>query len=65
MAGIRVRRADLTNAADRECYRNLLDAYARDPLGQGKALTPRVLGKVVEDLQQHPAARIFLANPRP
>lgn len=62
MAEIRVRRADLAKATDGECYRNLLDAYARDPLGQGKALSPRVLGKVLEDLQQHPAAWIFLAS---
>ena len=57
----RIRRADLADAGDAGTYRGLLDAYARDPLGQGKPLPPHVLDKVVEDLRDHPAARLFLS----
>jgi GNAT superfamily N-acetyltransferase len=58
---VRVRQADLAKPADAKSYVMLLDAYARDPLGQGWALPRRVRDKVVEDLQRHPGARIFLA----
>lgn len=56
-----IRRANLADPGDAETYRRLLDAYARDPLGQGKPLAPHLLDRVVDDLREHPAARIFLA----
>jgi len=60
--GIRVRLAALCEPADGVTYRRLLDAYARDPMGQNAPLPKTVLDRVVADLSYHPAARILLAE---
>jgi ribosomal protein S18 acetylase RimI-like enzyme len=61
-SAITVRRASLLRHGDACHYRRLLDAYARDPMGQDAPLPGTVLDRVIADLSQHPAARIFLAE---
>jgi len=39
----------------------LTDAYARDPMGNGRPLPPEVRQSLVRGLQQHPTTLIFLA----
>jgi GNAT superfamily N-acetyltransferase len=56
------RRAVLTDPADAAAYRQLLDAYAADPMGQGRPLPAAVLDKVVSDLASHPTAWAYLAG---
>ena len=56
------RRAVLTDPADAAAYRQLLDAYAADPMGQGSPLAAPVLDRVVSDLAAHPTAWIYLAG---
>jgi len=57
-----VRQADLTNPADARHYRDMLDAYAADPLGQGQPLEPEILDRTLADLAVLATARVFLAG---
>jgi GNAT superfamily N-acetyltransferase len=52
----------LANPEDARHYRALLDAYAADPLGQGRPLSPAVLDRALADLARFAGARIFLAG---
>jgi GNAT superfamily N-acetyltransferase len=58
---IYVRRALLGHDDDAAAYRDMLNQYAMDPLGQGAPLAEAMLDKVVADLRQHPSAVTFLA----
>ena len=50
--------ADLNNSKHAEAVRQLLDEYARLPIGQGSPLTARVLEQLVPGLRRaRPAAR--------
>ena len=60
-AAIRVRPADLSRPADARDYLELLDAYARDPLGANRPLAEEVRRRVITDLRGHPTASLFLA----
>ena len=58
---LHVRRALLGNPDDAAAYRDMLNQYASDPLGQGAPLTDSVLDRVLPDLHRHPCAVPFLA----
>ena len=53
--------ADLNNSKHAEVVRQLLDEYARLPIGQGSPLTARVLEQLVPGLRRHPGTLVFLA----
>jgi ribosomal protein S18 acetylase RimI-like enzyme len=56
-----VRRADLADDTDINCYLQLLDAYARDPMGVGVPLPADVVARLRRDMPAHPTARVLLA----
>lgn len=58
---LRVRRALLNDTDDAAAYREMLNAYAMDPLGQNAPLGTATLDKVVADLNSHPCCYPFLA----
>jgi len=60
-AGITVRLADYTDAADATRVVALLDSYARDPMGGGKALSDDVRERLVPGLAAHQGAFSLLA----
>jgi len=53
--------ADLDDPAHRIAVREMIGAYARDPMGAGRALPHEVLDRVVPGLRAHPCALVFLA----
>ena len=53
--------ADLNNSKHAEAVRQLLDEYARLPIGQGSPLTATVLEQLVPGLRRHPGTLVFLA----
>ena len=53
--------ADLTRAEHQQVVLELVDAYARDPMGNGKPLSKEVRRALIPGLQQHPTTLIFLA----
>jgi ribosomal protein S18 acetylase RimI-like enzyme len=60
--GLVVRPVDFANATDVARYLDLLDAYARDPMGAGKPLPASVRARLAADLARHPAAHCLLAG---
>lgn len=56
-----IRPADLADAADAAAVLRLLDAYARDPLGQGRPLSRAARACLIPALRQVPNALILLA----
>ncbi len=60
MSSIEILQADLGRPEHQEAVVTLLDAYARDPMGNGKALSDRVRSELIAGLQQHPTTIIFL-----
>jgi GNAT superfamily N-acetyltransferase len=56
-----VRPADLARAEDRAALVQLLDLYARDPMGGGRPLDPAVARALPDRLAAQPGARIWLA----
>ena len=60
--GLAVRKVDFASAADVACYLDLLDAYARDPMGAGQPLPPQVRKRLATDLAHHPGAHCLLAG---
>jgi ribosomal protein S18 acetylase RimI-like enzyme len=58
---IHVRRADLADPADAAAVVQLLDAYARDPLGGGTPLPAATRERLIPGLAAHPMARAWLA----
>ena len=53
--------ADLTRVEHQRAIVELIDAYARDPMGNGKPLSAEVRRALIPGLQQHPTTLIFLA----
>jgi ribosomal protein S18 acetylase RimI-like enzyme len=60
-AGLRVVPADLDDAAHADALRDLVDAYARDPMGGGEPLADEVLARLVPALRAHPTTHAWLA----
>ncbi|TNE72650.1 GNAT family N-acetyltransferase [bacterium] len=56
-----IRLADYTNPQDQESIKTLLNAYAMDPMGGGKALGQAILNKVLQDMITFPGAFSVLA----
>ena len=53
--------ADLSRAEHQEATVLLLNAYAMDPMGDGKALSETARRDVIPGLREHPTTMIFLA----
>lgn len=53
--------ADLSQAEHQHVVSELINAYAMDPMGDGKPLVPAVRSALIPGLQQHPTTMIFLA----
>ena len=61
MPAIEILPADLSVPPHQEAVVSLLNAYAADPMGDGKALPPEVLERLVAGLREHPTTLILLA----
>ena len=61
MSSIEILQADLDHRDHQQAIVALLDAYAMDPMGNGKALSKEVRRELIPGLQQHPTTIIFLA----
>ena len=61
MSSIKILEADLDHREHQQAVVALLDAYAMDPMGNGKALSNEVRRELIPGLQQHPTTIIFLA----
>jgi ribosomal protein S18 acetylase RimI-like enzyme len=53
--------ADLDRPEHQDAVLKLTDAYARDPMGNGKPLSAEVRRDLIPGLRQHPTTVIFLA----
>lgn len=61
MSPIEIVEADLDRADHQQAIVELIDAYARDPLGNGSPLPANVRNALIPGLRQHPTTLIFLA----
>ncbi len=57
-----IRQVDLNDPADASKTLQMLNSYARHPMGSGKDLPTDVQGRVIEGLKATPTTRIFLAE---
>lgn len=57
-----VRAVDFSRRADASSFLDMLDAYARDPMGAGRPLPGPVRDRVLRDLAAHPGAYCLLAE---
>jgi len=53
--------ADLNRTEHQHAVVELIDAYAMDPMGNGKPLSPEVRRTLIPGLQRHPTTVVFLA----
>ena len=56
-----IRRADLADPGDAAAVLALLDAYSRDPMGDGKPLDAAVRERLIPGLREHPTTLVWLA----
>lgn len=61
MREVAIIEADLLREDHRLAVETLIDAYARDPMGQGRPLDPDVRTSVVDGLRTHPTTVVLLA----
>ena len=61
METVEIIEADLSLADHQQAIIELLDAYARDPMGNGAPLAPDVRRALIPGLRQHPTTIVFLA----
>ena len=61
MQTVEIVEADLNRSEHQHAVVELIDAYAMDPMGDGKPLSPEALRNLIPGLQQHPTTIIFLA----
>ena len=61
MQKIEIVEADLDRPEHQHAVLELTDAYAADPMGNGKPLSAEVRGALIPGLRQHPTTVIFLA----
>ncbi|HEY7496536.1 MAG TPA: GNAT family N-acetyltransferase [Candidatus Tectomicrobia bacterium] len=61
MPPITIIEADLTQPAHQDAIVRLINAYARDPMGNGHDLPAQVCVALIPGLQQHPTSLVFLA----
>ena len=57
-----VRFVDFADPADMRCYLDLLDAYARYPMGAARPLDDAVKSRLAHDLPTHPTVLGLLAE---
>ena len=53
--------ADLANADHQAAVLAMVDAYSRDPMGDGKPLAAEIRERLIPGLRQHPGTLVFLA----
>jgi GNAT superfamily N-acetyltransferase len=58
---IAVVEADLSQADHQDATLRLLNAYAMDPMGDGKPLSERAQRDLIPGLREHPTTMVFLA----
>jgi GNAT superfamily N-acetyltransferase len=58
---IRIVEADLSLSAHQQAVLAMVDAYSRDPMGDGKPLDQDVRAQLIPGLRRHPTTLIFLA----
>ena len=61
MLPIEVIEADLDRAEHQRAVMELVDAYAADPMGNGRPLADEVRRSLIPGLQKHPTTVVFLA----
>jgi ribosomal protein S18 acetylase RimI-like enzyme len=61
MQGIAIVEADLGDPQHQDVIVQLIDTYARDPMGGGRALPEEVRTALIPGLQRHPTTVVFLA----
>ena len=61
MPDIAIVEADLGDPQHQDAIVQLIDTYARDPMGGGKALPEAVRAALIPGLQRHPTTLVFLA----
>jgi GNAT superfamily N-acetyltransferase len=61
METVKVVEADLSDQAQQAAIVTLLDAYARDPMGNGAPLPADVRNRIIPGLREHPTTLIFIA----
>jgi ribosomal protein S18 acetylase RimI-like enzyme len=61
MQGIYVIEADLNDARHQTAILQLVNAYARDPMGDGRDLPSAVQERLIPGLRQQPTSLVFLA----
>ena len=60
-SAIEIVQADLSRPDHQRCVLELIDAYAKDPMGNGTPLPAEVKKALIPGLQKHPSALILLA----
>ncbi len=58
---INICEADLTYSVHQTAVLEMVDGYARDPMGDGKPLSESVRQRLIPELQKHKTTLIFLA----
>jgi ribosomal protein S18 acetylase RimI-like enzyme len=61
MQEVTVIEADLQDRQHQAAIVHLVDAYARDPMGNGESLPAEVRNRLIPGLRQHPTSMIYLA----
>jgi ribosomal protein S18 acetylase RimI-like enzyme len=61
MSTFTVIEADLDSPQHQEAIVSLINAYARDPMGDGRDLPAEVRKRLIPGLRQHPTTLVFLA----
>ena len=61
MLPVEIVEADLNRRDHQQAVVELVDAYAADPMGNGKPLSAEVRRTLIPGLQKHPTTLIFLA----
>ena len=64
MTNIEIFEADLGRADHARDVVAMVDAYAQDPMGDGKPLAEEVKRALIPGLRQHPTTMVFLARAR-
>ena len=61
MRDVTVIEADLSDAQHQAAILYLVNAYARDPMGDGRDLPSAVCDRLISGLRRHPTSLVFLA----
>jgi GNAT superfamily N-acetyltransferase len=61
MNGTEIVEADLSRVEHGRAVADLLDAYSRDPMGDGRPLDAEVLRELIPGLRRHPTTLVFIA----